>query len=61
MLIENKRIQCPYCGEIIDVQIDATIAAQSYIEDCTVCCQPIELSVAVLDEAISVCARTNDE
>jgi transcription elongation factor Elf1 len=61
VLIENKRIQCPYCGEMIDIQIDASIDAQRYIEDCAVCCQPIELAVSVLDDVISVVARTNDE
>lgn len=61
MLIEYKPIQCPYCGEMIDIQIDTSIAAQNYIEDCAVCCRPIELSVTVLDDIISVTARTGDE
>ena len=61
MLIQNKAVQCPYCGEIIDVLIDTSVEKQDYIEDCCVCCRPIEFSVAVLDEVISVTARTNDE
>ena len=61
MLIENKSVQCPYCGEMIDIQVDASVAAQKYIEDCSVCCRPIELSVTVYDDDVSVTARTNDE
>jgi transcription elongation factor Elf1 len=61
MLIENRFIQCPYCGEQIDIQIDATLAEQSYIEDCAVCCQPIELAITVYDDSISVTAKTGNE
>lgn len=42
--------QCPYCGEGITVVIDTSAAGQAYVEDCEVCCQPIELSFAVDDE-----------
>ena len=40
-------VACPYCGETILVRIDLSAGAQSYIEDCQVCCQPIELGVSV--------------
>lgn len=40
-------IDCPYCGEPIDLLIDASVPSQSYIEDCQVCCRPINLSVEV--------------
>jgi hypothetical protein len=61
VLIENETVQCPYCGEIIDIFVDTTVALQNYIEDCPVCCRPIEISVSVLDDDITVAARTNDE
>ena len=32
---------CPYCGEPISLAIDASAGAQTYIEDCAVCCRPI--------------------
>ncbi|GHD37468.1 CPXCG motif-containing cysteine-rich protein [Parahalioglobus pacificus] len=37
---------CPYCWESIDVLIDPGDLGESYIEDCQVCCQPIEFSVS---------------
>ena len=42
-------IQCPYCGEIIEILVDTSAGDQEYIEDCQVCCRPIEFSVT-LDE-----------
>ena len=40
-------ISCPYCGESIEILIDASAGDQRYIEDCHVCCRPIALSVQV--------------
>jgi hypothetical protein len=35
---------CPYCFENISMLLDTSIEGeQSYIEDCEVCCQPIQL------------------
>ena len=43
----EKPIDCPYCGETIDLLIDPSILEQSYVEDCQVCCRPITVSVAL--------------
>ena len=43
-------VDCPYCGERYGTPVDLTGGAFSYIEDCQVCCRPIELSGEV-DEA----------
>ncbi|MBU2676591.1 MAG: CPXCG motif-containing cysteine-rich protein [Gammaproteobacteria bacterium] len=45
--LEDRTIHCPYCGEGIDVLIDHSVPQQNYIEDCQVCCRPINFSVAV--------------
>lgn len=42
-----KRVHCPYCGETIEVLIDSSESEQRYIEDCQVCCRPIEVAVSV--------------
>ena len=34
---------CPYCGEPIELLIDTSITEQEYVEDCEVCCNPIEV------------------
>lgn len=41
------RIQCPYCGERFDTLVDAAGGAARYIEDCQICCQPIEFELKV--------------
>ena len=43
MLLE-RRITCPYCGEPLSILIDLSAGAQSYIEDCQVCCQPMQIA-----------------
>ena len=40
-----QQVQCPYCGESIDLEVDSSGGQQSYIEDCRVCCRPIEVRV----------------
>jgi len=40
-------IQCPYCAESYETQVDLTAGSFTYVEDCQVCCQPIELFVEV--------------
>lgn len=34
---------CPYCGEVIELLLDTSGGSQHYIEDCPVCCCPIEV------------------
>ena len=43
-------VQCPYCWEEITLLIDASIEMQDYVEDCEVCCRPIDFSVEVDDQ-----------
>lgn len=40
---------CPYCWETISMGLDNSIPEQVYIEDCEVCCNPIEIFVKFLD------------
>lgn len=45
--LQEQAVMCPYCGEIIEVLLDASVEYQQYIEDCFVCCRPIQFSVSV--------------
>ena len=45
-LIE-KLFDCPYCGEPITMLIDLSVNSQTYIEDCEVCCRPVEIRYKV--------------
>ncbi|MFI0430467.1 CPXCG motif-containing cysteine-rich protein [Mariniflexile sp. HMF6888] len=35
---------CPYCWETISMLLDNSVSKQVYIEDCEVCCNPIQIS-----------------
>ena len=49
-MLTPHAIDCPYCGESIELLIDTSVAQQQYIEDCQVCCRPITLNVEVDDD-----------
>ncbi len=42
---EFVAFRCPYCGERLTTCVEVTAGERTYIEDCEVCCHPIELSV----------------
>ncbi|MBE1275737.1 CPXCG motif-containing cysteine-rich protein [Enterovibrio baiacu] len=43
--LDERAIDCPYCGESIQVLINSEDSGQQYIEDCQVCCRPITFFV----------------
>ncbi len=45
--LEETTLQCPHCDEPITLLLDLSAGAQSYVEDCQVCCQPIHVSLWV--------------
>ncbi len=53
----ESSIECPYCGETIEIVVDCSEDVQSYIEDCSVCCRPIQIEARCADgELVSVSA-----
>lgn len=50
--------QCPYCWENISMLLDTSIPSQTYIEDCEVCCNPIEVS-SVFEESVLTSFSSN--
>lgn len=51
--MEEHFFQCPYCWEEISMLLDVSVSFQKYIEDCEVCCNPIEVSVGYEDGVLS--------
>lgn len=49
-MIEPVVIQCPYCGESFETTVDLSAGSQQYIEDCAICCRPIEIALRVGDD-----------
>ncbi|PKG42155.1 CPXCG motif-containing cysteine-rich protein [Psychroflexus sp. MES1-P1E] len=48
----EHHFQCPYCWEDISMLLDPSIRQQTYVEDCEVCCNPIEVTPRFEDEEL---------
>lgn len=59
-LLEEREVECPYCGEIFTALLDTSAGDQQYIEDCPVCCQPIGFDLRVTDEGATVMLRREE-
>jgi endogenous inhibitor of DNA gyrase (YacG/DUF329 family) len=46
-MLEAARVDCPYCGEPFETVVDSSGGSQDYIEDCPVCCRPVEIHVEI--------------
>lgn len=40
----EQTLTCPYCWQEITMLIEPTEEQQQYVEDCEVCCNPIEVT-----------------
>lgn len=49
-------VECPYCGETFEVRVDPSEEGQQMVQDCQVCCKPIELSVETEEGEVEVFA-----
>ena len=49
LTVVERRVSCPFCGEPINLLLDASAGGQTYVEDCQVCCQPMQVSFDVAD------------
>ena len=54
-------IRCPYCGESSEVVVDLSVAQQEYVEDCSVCCRPMSISVSVDEDSFRVDTRSETD
>lgn len=48
----NRKIRCPYCNEAMDIFVDISAGDQSYVEDCQICCQPMQISFQTTDDEL---------
>jgi transcription elongation factor Elf1 len=44
--MQEHFFQCPYCWEQISMLLDVSVGSDKYIEDCEVCCNPIEIQLS---------------
>ena len=48
-LLQGHDATCPHCWETINLTLDLSVAEQSYIEDCPVCCRPMRVCCSATD------------
>lgn len=62
-LLINKTYSCPYCGERIYTFIDTSQGNHQTVEDCSVCCRPIELNIEIdiSSQEVNLTAQTDSE
>ena len=51
---KEVKFQCPYCFENISMVFETLYGKKSYIEDCEVCCSPIEVAYRVENDEVVV-------
>ena len=44
---------CPYCWQYISILLDNSIVHQNFIEDCEICCNPIEINIEFVDKELA--------
>lgn len=51
--MHEQHLQCPYCKQAITVLLDMGIEGYaSIIDDCEVCCRPIDISYSIEDSEL---------
>lgn len=62
-MLEAAEVECPYCGERFETTVDTSGGDQDYIEDCPVCCRPVEfhLVTGADGELASLTPRRDDD
>jgi hypothetical protein len=59
--LRTRSVQCPYCGEPLELVVDPSGGAQRYVEDCAVCCRPIAIELDVDGDDVRIVARHENE
>lgn len=62
-MLEAVTLHCPYCGESFRSSVDCSAGTQAYIEDCAICCRPIEVRLRINEagELLDVDTATDRE
>jgi hypothetical protein len=53
LLIQRETVTCPCCWETIEILLDLSAGNQRYVEDCSICCRPLVISVRADGENLS--------
>ena len=61
-MFHEHDLNCPYCGETFTILVDLSQGNHQTIEDCYVCCRPIEFIIESDGAELQrICAFTDSE
>ena len=43
-MLTGTEVTCPHCWETVELTLDLSVDRQTYIEDCPVCCHPMQVT-----------------
>jgi transcription elongation factor Elf1 len=58
--LKSVSITCPYCGEQTEVDVEPLEEVQTFIEDCRVCCRPVQLEATPGEDGLEVVATRSE-
>ena len=58
--MQEHFFQCPYCWEEISMLLEPSDQSQQYIEDCEVCCRPIQIEFFFQEQLHSFNAQSQE-
>ena len=44
-MLVSESVQCPFCGQLFELEIDTSISPQQFTTDCEICCRPFNVLV----------------
>lgn len=54
-MLEPIAYVCPYCAQSIETVADPSQGSrQAYVEDCQVCCRPLQISVTLDERGVPI-------
>lgn len=59
--LTERVVDCPFCGEPIELLLDLSAGSQTYIEDCQVCCQPMQVRLEVSGDTLDRVSVSRDD
>jgi transcription elongation factor Elf1 len=54
-MLQEVSIECPHCGELFVTTADLSEGSYTTVEDCQVCCRPMEIIIEGTVEEIVRC------
>lgn len=59
----EQNVNCPHCGHMIQISLDASAGSQEFYDDCPACCNPIHVNMQVdeLHKTINLFIDADDE